>query len=528
MEFDRACAARGERVLSGKEELQNLLLWLERWTGVGEERAADDKSYLLKIRVCQESAFIPARVRVYADTGSLSDRIPVTRTFTAGISHAPCRAEGKEKAPDEVSVSLGTGEFLVEAAWGPAYCRFKSRIHMPKDDGKTLEIHPEPIGELPEGWKFGDLHHHSIYSSPVYGGTDAVTETAAEAARAMRAAGCSFGALSDHHNIFNHEDWSKEKRTDFCPLLSKEISTSNGHIMALEVRKDIIYHIPEGESRTEENLKQEFVRVAVGIHGEGGIVQLNHPFDTSASTSWNQRFDDIIDRFDAAEIYNGAHPMLKDNGNGRAVDWWIRLCRKGYRLTGTGGSDTHNIWADQFDEDLHRICGMLELISQEREDLPSGIREKVDIFEKMGRRSLPHFLDWAGNKLGSACVKTCVQAGKDADAGQILQAIQEGRCMVTDGPLLFVNADGAGPGEQRSCLKQEVFLQVRIFSEELPEKLLIFLEDGRTLERTEFIRKGRHEYFLEERALACRQAKWMICALESRAGYRAVTNPVYL
>lgn len=509
MEFDRALAQAGEPVLSGTEELHNLLLWLERWTGAANGQARAKGSCCLKIRTSKA-----ARIRILAETGSLRGRVPIVRAITQG---------GRTE-----TFFLGEGAFTAEISWGPAYRRYERHVRMPEENGSVLAIMPEPMGKLPEGWLMGDLHHHSIYSSPVYGGTDAVAESPAMAALAMRAAGCGFGALSDHHNILNHGDWSREERDDFHPLLSKEISTSNGHVAALGVKTDIIYHIPAGDRRTEGNLKQEFIRILEQIRRENGTAQLNHPFDENASTGWNRNFDDIISLFSAVEIYNGAHPMLTDNGNGRALEWWIGLWQKGHRLTATGGSDTHNILADQFDSDLLIICRILDSLAENRSFLPSGIRQKTDIIEQMGKRSLPHFLDWAGRRLGSACVKTCVYTGEKADAESIRQAIEQGKCMVTDGPLLFVLADGAGPGEHRQARTGEVTLKARIFSEEEPEKLRIILGDGRTLERDRFLAVGGNEYVLEESGISAGQAKWLLCALYSRLGCRAVINPIYL
>ena len=47
--------------------------------------------------------------------------------------------------------------------------------------------------------------------------------------------------------------------------------------MALGVEKDVIYHAPWGEERTEEALRAEFRSVTEQIRREGGLPQLNHP-----------------------------------------------------------------------------------------------------------------------------------------------------------------------------------------------------------------------------------------------------------
>lgn len=522
MEFDRAYALPSERFLSGKEELTNLLLWLERWTDMPKQASGRERNYSIKLQLKAENVPVTAQVRVFRETGKLRDRIPVIRELTGET--------------DGIGLFLEEGSYRIEVSGGPAWCRAEKRIRLPEDRNKRMELQLEPIGCLPSGWIFGDLHHHSIYSSPVYGGTDAVTETTEQVKKAMKAAGCGFGALSDHHNTFNHEEWDGEKELDFCPILSKEISTSNGHVMALGAKKDIIYRIPEERDRTPLYLEREFVRTAEEIRREGGVPQINHPFDTSVSTAWNRDFDRILSSFGAVEVYNGAHPMLGTNGNGKALEWWLGRRREGYRLTATAGSDTHNIRAGQYDGDLLKICEILEILEQRREQLPAGIQEKAAVLEQMGRRSLPAFLDWAGRQLGSACAITGVHLKEDRSRGEaldpkdILSAVWKGRVMITDGPLLFLEADGAGPGEKRAEHASKADVKIRVFSEEGPMRFLLFLSDGRTLEMEgkQFSQTGPHSYELHLEEFRIENAEWLAGALKSEQGYRAVVNPVYL
>ena len=144
----------------------------------------------------------------------------------------------------------------------------------------------------------------------------------------MRAMGLAFGALSDHHNTLNHDAWRAQEKEDFLPVVSKEISTSNGHVLSLGVEKDVIYHVP-GEERTEEALRSEFRRIASQIRGEGGIPQLNHPRDYSVSTSFNPAFYDMLDIFQTMEIWNGSHPMYYGTVNADAAQLWRELLEQG-------------------------------------------------------------------------------------------------------------------------------------------------------------------------------------------------------
>ena len=83
-------------------------------------------------------------------------------------------------------------------------------------------------------------------------------ETPVQIRDSMRAAGLDFGALSDHHNVLDHELWEKTRTSDFIPILSKEISTGRGHVISLNVKKheDVIYRIGTVEERTDEYLRK--------------------------------------------------------------------------------------------------------------------------------------------------------------------------------------------------------------------------------------------------------------------------------
>lgn len=156
-----------------------------------------------------------------------------------------------------------------------------------------------------------------------------MVESPSEVCNSMMAMGLFFGALSDHHNVLNHEAWKKEKKENFLPVISKEISTSNGHVMALGVEEDVIYAIPDDKDRTDEKLRNEFQRIVQQIKDEKGLAQLNHPRDLSVSISWNPDFYDMINIFETVEIWNGSNPMLAGSTNDMAYRLWVELLRQG-------------------------------------------------------------------------------------------------------------------------------------------------------------------------------------------------------
>lgn len=475
MEFDQACRTAGEPALAGKEELYDLLLWLSRYRrhlGGKKEtaRKADGPNRRILVRLFGGNRPVPGKLLVFPVSGGsdgrkLEDRIPAQRLL--------CGRDGRAE------LFLPEGRWRVTAAHGVGYTKESREILTDGTGEEQWEVRLTPLGRMAADWHGGELHHHSIYSSPAYGGTDAVVETPAEVKDAMLAAGCEFGALSDHHHTKNHAVWKQQKSEGFCPVISKEISTSNGHVMALGVDKDVIYEIPCGKARTADRLRQEFIRTAETIRREGGIAQINHPFDTSVSTSFPAEFEDLYPLFDSMEIWNGAHPMLEQNGNGKAVKQWLSLRRKGVWISAVSGSDTHQIRADQYDEDLREAVSLLSWIGQEAAEVPEGIREKLEILRRMGKRSLPHFLEWNAAFLGTACVKTYVKTAGELTQESLLEGIRNGDCMVTDGPLLFPEAGG-----------------FRVLWEEKPETLVFFDGEGRErrIKAADWVQTDNREY----------------------------------
>lgn len=189
-------------------------------------------------------------------------------------------------------------------------------------------------------WYAGDIHQHSEYSSPLYGGDDNAPDTLKEVRDFMLAKGLSFGAASDHHNICNHTEWSKLTQDNFITIISKEISTTRGHVMALNCKANAIFNTALTE---EEDLKKEYIRLAAFIKSHGGIVQLNHPREQQKSISFPESFTDITWIFDTMEVWNGSEKMEETSKNGAAFRLWLSLMQKGIYIPMTSGSDTHRI-----------------------------------------------------------------------------------------------------------------------------------------------------------------------------------------
>lgn len=295
-----------------------------------------------------------------------------------------------------------------------------------------------------KGYYAGDLHHHSIYSSPTFGGTDDVIEWPIEVRNHMVGAGLSFGALSDHHNILNHSKWMETATEDFLPIVSKEISTSNGHVMALNVYDDVIYNIPENKDRTKEYLLGEFIRICKQIKENGGLPQINHPRDMNPAISLSSEMTEHIELFETIEIWNGSIPMIEGTTNDQAFKLWLRLLNEDHYIAATTGSDTHNTSANDYHhlfEELQwflfQLKSGIEFI-ENKENLIHHIANAeslIELFEK----NRDNFEQWSKFSLGSGCVRTYVHIPEDQLLSQkaVLKGLREGRSFLTNGPILI-------------------------------------------------------------------------------------------
>lgn len=375
---------------------------------------------------------IPAQIKLFKllpnETAQNFDRvnnkITMQREMTDGNGHLIC--------------NIAAGRYVLEITHGSEYEIINDSITAEKDTKCSRKYQLTKFVDLEKaGWYAGDLHHHSIYSSPVYGGTDDVTESPSEVCNSMMAMGLSFGALSDHHNVLNHEAWKKEKKENFLPVISKEISTSNGHVMALGVEKDVIYAIPEDNDRTDEKLRNEFQRIVQQIKDTNGLAQLNHPRDLSVSISWNPDFYDMIDIFETVEIWNGSNPMLPGSTNDMAYKLWVELLKQGKYIPATTGSDTHNIKANDYNAFYYELTELYLWIKKHKKQLPVDYKDAISVLEQLYEKVFPILEKWAETNLTSGGVRTYIYCKEQLDQEKVLKAIRAGNSFLTDGPILI-------------------------------------------------------------------------------------------
>ena len=435
-----------------------------------------------------------------------------------------------------LSRKLPVGRYVIEVSKGSECEIITDDIEIKADTYTKREYELNRFVNLEaEGWMAGELHHHSIYSSPVFAGDDDVVETPEQIANSMMAMGLSYGALSDHHNVLNHGAWRANKRDNFVPIVSKEISTSNGHVMAMGVSKDVIYNIPEDKDRTDEYLRSEFVRITDEIKENGGLAQINHPRDLQKSISWNPDFEDMLDIFETMEIWNGSNPMMAGSTNDAARDLWLRCMRKGLFLPATTGSDTHNICADDYHVLFDDIMDIMDAINTHEKELSDKYQVETRVMKEIGEKLLPILEKWAETCLTSGCVRTYVHFDttipKECTHTQsnILSILRSGNSFLTNGPILIPKVNGKLPGEGLKVRDKDkpLDIEIRLLANRRLKTLQICTENG---VRREIFLKGKKENGFYDYSMSIQEAalddKYMYFTAQDDCTNLAISNPI--
>ncbi|MCR5824843.1 MAG: CehA/McbA family metallohydrolase [Lachnospiraceae bacterium] len=429
----------------------------------------------------------------------------------------------------EFSEELPVGRYRLVCDKGSEFEVVETAVNVPGTTEVTLR---RLVDMGKDSWYVGDLHHHSVFSSPLYPpqGTDYVYDTPEMIQNSMRAKGLTFGALSDHHNVLNHRTWEKLVTPDFLPILSKEISTSNGHVLQLNTDPDVIYHIPEEKDRTPEIMRAEYRRITDEIKGFGGHPQINHPRDMQKAISFPPEFTDMIDIFKTIEIWNGSHPLAEGCTNGNAMQLWLDCLEKGTFLGATTGSDTHEITCEFWFDSLAYVFGLYTAVKAALDNTLEAKNEKGVILEGENLELAHYFVDllteelpilkhWGEVNLSSGCVRTYVHAEGERTPENLLKNLEQGHSFLTNGPIIEAKLQDDGTAE------------LKIVSNRPLSRLLVY-SNGQSIEEFDLADpadlNGGFDYSCTVN-LNTEGKKWFIFRLLGEdVVTEAITNPVFV
>ncbi|MFD9906177.1 CehA/McbA family metallohydrolase [Streptomyces sp. NPDC059063] len=183
---------------------------------------------------------------------------------------------------------------------------------------------PERARGRGRAWYRGDCHLHTWYSDG--------RRTPAEIGALARAAGLDFINTSEHNTQSSHAHWSDVAGDDLLVLLGEEITTRNGHVLALGTEPGTFI---DWRYRARDN---RFGHYAREVHRAGGLVVPAHPHATCVGCNWKFGFNEA----DAVEVWNGAYSPEDEIALAEWDNQLVAAVRGGRRWTpAMGNSDAH-------------------------------------------------------------------------------------------------------------------------------------------------------------------------------------------
>jgi hypothetical protein len=294
-------------------------------------------------------------------------------------------------------------------------------------------------------WYRGDCHLHSWYSDG--------RRTPAEIAALARAAGLDFINSSEHNTHSAHAHWASEAGDDLLIMLGEEVTTRNGHVVALGTDPGTFV---DWRYRARDN---RFGRFARQIRGSGGLVVPAHPHATCVGCNWKFGFGEA----DAVEVWNG--PYTPDD-EVTLADWdsmLVASVREGRDwIPAMGNSDAHR------DPDPVGSPQTVVLADDlTREAIQEGIKAGRSYVAESKNLSLAFGV--SGAKGEHAGIGERLEVGRNTPVTVRLEATGAPRCtvrFVTDQGVLFTSPPlpvaGSGVVEWRTTPSYAAYVRAEL------------------------------------------------------------------
>lgn len=209
------------------------------------------------------------------------------------------------------------------AYYQPAY----ADVSLPLPDDLRAMQQPLSMVYDSEVWLRGDFHVHSVYSDGRYLPEEQVDNALKQ--------DLDFFFFTEHNTYSGHAAMGAYQPRDGNRSLligrGLEVTTPYGHWQALGLEREQVV-----EWRYGPGVTPGYAEAVEQVHKSGGFASINHPFAEFNSGFWE--YDDWESQ-DAIEVWNDGISM---DVNDMAIAKWRELLCQGQRVTGIGGSDTHN------------------------------------------------------------------------------------------------------------------------------------------------------------------------------------------
>ena len=303
---------------------------------------------------------------------------------------------------------------------------------------------PERAKGRGRDWYRGDCHLHSVHSDG--------KRTPAEIATAARAAGLDFINSSEHNTHAAHSAWQGLWGDDLLILTGEEITTRNGHVIALATDPGTFV---DWRYRARDN---RFGHYARAVRRAGGLVVPAHPHATCIGCHWKFGFGEA----DAVEVWNGPYTPEDEI----ALAEWDNSLVAAVRASkpwvpAMGNSDAHR---EPDKVGLPQTVVLAEELS--RDAIVAGIRSGHSYSAESSAVSPP--CGAAGGRGGHAGIGERLRADADSPVTVRLEVTGVPGCtahFVTDQGTLFTTVlpeSGAGTVEWRTTPAYAAYVRAEV------------------------------------------------------------------
>jgi len=240
--------------------------------------------------------------------------------------------------PGKVSIALPPGEYTVYASRGIEYSLATTNVKLAAGESRAVSLRIEHEVQTP-GLVSCDTHVHT-FTYAKHGDV-----TIEERMLTLAGEGLELPISTEHNMLVDFPGFAKKTGTEkyFTPVLGCEVTTKSGHFNAFPIKPDS--RVPEFRIEHWPKL-MENIRATPGVE----VIVLNHPRDTHTGfcpfgeTNFNSATGENLRgfefQFDAVELINSG--ALRTDLMQVFRDWFA-LLNYGYRITGVGASDSHDL-----------------------------------------------------------------------------------------------------------------------------------------------------------------------------------------
>lgn len=355
---------------------------------------------VLRWRVREKGAgFVPARIVLRGVGGTPDPDWGEDAYDGASLDVLYADRDGERPVPP--------GKYHVIVTRGFEYTLHEADVTVQRGKTTDVEAQLERVVDT-HGWIAADLHVHAVPSPDA-------PALLTDRVRTLAASGVEVAVATDHNAITDYGPAIRERGLSpwLASVVGDEVTTRGvplGHFNVFPLT-------PGAAPLPFDHATPSAISSAARAAAPPGdkVVQLNHPrmgsigyfellrFDPRDVAGWRARSPLADTDFDAIELFNGDHynhiPEVE-----RAMRDWYALLDAGVRITATGNSDSHKV--------TYQECGVPRNLVRVDDDDPGH---------------------W--------------DADHASHEASFVAAVRGGHVVVSSGPFVRVDVDGAGPGD---------------------------------------------------------------------------------